>query len=98
MGGNKKKVRALKIRFLSPATIELDEAIKYYEHQLPGLGIRFFQEINASIERISFTPKAWVKIGERTHRCLIKNFPYALLYIVDKHEEIIITQQFPIAM
>lgn len=34
----------MKVRFLSPANNELDEAVKYYDHQLPGLGFRFFQE------------------------------------------------------
>jgi len=42
----------LKIRFISPANIELDEAINYYDHQLSGLGFRFFQEISAAVERI----------------------------------------------
>jgi len=53
----------LKIRFVSPATIELDEAVKYYNHQLPGLGFRFYQEVDAAIERIRLMPEAWTKIG-----------------------------------
>ncbi|MBU1054331.1 MAG: type II toxin-antitoxin system RelE/ParE family toxin [Proteobacteria bacterium] len=80
----------MKVRFLSPANNELDEAVRYYNHQLPGLGFRFFQEIAAAIERIEFMPEAWTKTGERTRRCILKGFPYALLYIVDP-EEIIIT-------
>jgi len=68
----------LKARFVFSADIELDEAIRYYDHQLPGLGFRFFQEVDAAIDRISFMPEAWTKIGRRTRRCLIKSFPYAL--------------------
>lgn len=34
----------MKVRFVSPANIELDEAVRYYDHQLPGLGFRFYQE------------------------------------------------------
>ena len=34
----------MKVRFVSPANIEFDEAVMYYDHQLPGLGFRFFQE------------------------------------------------------
>jgi len=70
----------LKIRFVFPADIELDEALTYYEHQLPGLGFRFFQEVDAAIERIRFMPEAWTRVGKRTRRCLVKAFPFALLY------------------
>lgn len=80
----------LKARFIAPASLELDEAVKYYEHQLPGLGYRFFKETSASIERILFMPWAWPKAGERTRRCMLKGFPYALFY-VQEQKEILIT-------
>ena len=79
----------MKVRFLSPANNELDEAIRYYDHQLPGLGFRFFQEVTAAIDRIRFMPEAWTRIGERTRRCLLKGFPYALLYILEPSEILI---------
>jgi hypothetical protein len=68
----------LKIRFISPANIELDEAFKYYDSLFPGLGFRFFQEIEAAIERIKFMPEAWTKINFRTRRCILKRFLYTL--------------------
>lgn len=80
----------MKVRFLSPAGIELDETIRYYDHQLQGLGFRFFQEVEAAIDRIKLMPEAWTKIGERTRRCLIKGFPYALHYVAEP-DEILIT-------
>jgi len=80
----------LKVRLVFPANIELDDAVRYYDHQLPGLGFRFFQEVDAAIERIRFIPEAWTKIGKRTRRCLIKDFPYALLYAIET-DEILIT-------
>jgi len=80
----------LKVRLLSPACFELDEAIRYYDHQMPGLGFRFFQEVEAAIDRIDRMPEAWAKIGERTRRCLLKGFPYALHY-VSEPDEVVIT-------
>lgn len=77
-------------KFLYPAEIELDEAIKYYNHQLPGFGYRFYQEISSAIERIKIMPEAWTKVGNRTRRCLLKGFPYSLLYVFDE-KEILIT-------
>jgi len=76
----------LKVRLISPANLELDEAVRYYDLQLPGLGFRFFQEISAAIERIRLMPEAWTKVGERTRRCILKGFPYALLYVMETDE------------
>ncbi|MDZ7624678.1 MAG: type II toxin-antitoxin system RelE/ParE family toxin [Ignavibacteriaceae bacterium] len=75
----------MKIRFLSPANIELNEAIDYYDHQLPGLGFRFLQEVSSSIERIKIMPEAWTKIGIHTRRCIIKGFPYAVLFVKEEN-------------
>jgi hypothetical protein len=80
----------VKARFVSPANIELNETLKYYDHQLPGLGFRFFQEVNAAIERIRIMPEAWTKVGKRTRRCMLKGFPYAMLYVIER-DEIIVT-------
>jgi len=80
----------LKVCFISAANFELDDAVRYYDYQLHGLGYRFYQEISAAIERIRFMPKAWKKIGKRTRRCMLKGFPYALLYVIEK-DEILIT-------
>lgn len=80
----------MKVRFISPANKELDEAIKFYDHQLPGLGFRFFQEISSSIERIKIIPEGWTKIGKHTRRCTLKGFPYAIYYVAEK-DEILVT-------
>jgi len=48
----------LKVKFIYPSGEELDETIKYYDHQLPGLGLKFHMEIKSSIERIIDYPEA----------------------------------------
>lgn len=73
----------MKVRFVSFANIELEEAVRYYDHQLSGLGFRFYQEIDAAIERIKLMPEAWTKMGRYTRRCILKGFPYALLYVIE---------------
>jgi len=62
----------------------MDEAVRYYDYQMPGLGLRFFQQVDAAVERIKLMPEAWTRIGIRTRRCLVKGFPYALLYMADE--------------
>jgi len=73
----------MEVVFLETAIIELEEAIQYYEDQLPGLGRNFQYEIMYSLELISNHPQAWIKIGTLTRRCLIPRFPYFILYIVE---------------
>lgn len=70
----------MRIKFLYPADIELDEAFNYYNHQLPGNGYRLIQEISSAHDRIKLMPDAWTKVGKNTRRCLIKGFPYAILF------------------
>jgi len=65
----------LKVRFLSTAGMELDEAIRYYDHQLSGLGFRFFQEVNAAIGRVKLMPEAWTRIDEQNEALPSEGFP-----------------------
>ncbi len=80
----------MNIRFVSAAYEELNDAINYYDHQLPGLGFRFYQEVSSSIEIIKLLPDAWTKVSQKTRRCILKSFPFAILYVIEG-KEIIIT-------
>ena len=80
----------MKIKFLKIAQIELEDAIEYYEYQVPKLGYRFLKEIEESLTRIVKFSDAYPKIGKYTRRCLVKDFPYAILYYCE-YDEIIIT-------
>ncbi|MBL7093019.1 hypothetical protein ISS22_03495 [candidate division KSB1 bacterium] len=51
----------MKIRYIYPSEFELDEAVEYYEYQLPGLGKKFYYEVERAIERIILSPKPGLK-------------------------------------
>jgi len=72
------------VRFLEVAQRELDEAVIYYNSQTPGLGDALLLEAIAAIDRIRRFPRAWHPLGERMRRCLLRRFPYGLIY----HEEL----------
>jgi hypothetical protein len=42
----------MKINFLEIAQIELDEAVKYYNYEVPGLGNAFLTEVLNALDRI----------------------------------------------
>ncbi len=76
--------------FARAARDELFDSIDYYELQQPGLGFVFSQQVNEAIERILEYPDGWTPLDQTFHRCLVKNFPYALIYTVADQVVIIV--------
>lgn len=80
----------MNVRFLAPAQKELDEAVEYYESQLPGLGIQFLSEIREAVENVKRFPHAWHRFSENTRRYRTKRFPYGIIYQFLDHEILIV--------
>jgi len=80
----------MNVILIPPADKELDDAIKFYNNQLPGLGDQFYNEFLATINLLKRTPFGWRKVGENTRRINIKKFPYLVLYVVDR-DDILVT-------
>ena len=49
----------MKINFLEIAQIELDDAIEYYNYEVPGLGDAFLTEVLNALDRIGEFSEAW---------------------------------------
>ena len=71
-----------KYRFTSAALAELREATLYYERNEPGVGLKFLDEINDTVNRILRSPRAWHPVSARSRRCRTHRFPFGLLYQV----------------
>jgi toxin ParE2 len=80
----------MEIRLLDVARQELDEAVEYYNGELPGLGERFLLECVTAFDRIKKFPQAWHPYTENTRRCLTHRFPYAIIYQLLESEILII--------
>ena len=79
----------MNVRFLTPASFELTEAIEYYEGQRLGLGYEFLTEVESAIDKILQFPNAWTLVSDRIRRILLKRFPFGLLYQVRDGEIIV---------
>ena len=55
-------------------------AIDYYTEVEPGLGMAFYLEVEAAIELIENYPDLWTEIDDNIRRCLVRRFPFAVLY------------------
>ncbi len=74
----------MNIEFHPEAAIELNEAVDYYASRENRLGLDFISEVISSINRIISYPDAWPLLGKDIRRCLIKRYPYGILYSIEK--------------
>jgi len=70
----------MNVRFFKIAQMELDSAIEYYNTERQGLGYEFLWEVFAAIDRIKEFPEAWQSFFRGTRRCLMRRFPYGVIY------------------
>lgn len=67
--------------FLHPqAREELVQAILFYQKQQAGLEKRFIEAVDDAIHRVCCSPMLYRKIDDKTRKCRILHFPYALVY------------------
>ena len=70
----------MNVRILEIACIELEDAVGYYNGECPGLGYEFADEVKCTIRRIANQPTAWCRLSNRTRRCIMHRFQYAVIY------------------
>ncbi|MDK9718749.1 MAG: type II toxin-antitoxin system RelE/ParE family toxin [Trichlorobacter sp.] len=70
----------MNIRFIEVAQQELDEAFDWYELQTVGLGRQLIAEVQVATRRIAMFPEGCHEVAPEIRRCLIRRFPYALIY------------------
>ncbi|NIR50997.1 type II toxin-antitoxin system RelE/ParE family toxin [candidate division KSB1 bacterium] len=75
-----------KLIYAPEAKLEIKEAAAYYEGCKEGLGRAFLKELESAIDRLSQSPFRWRKIRGQFRRCLLKRFPYGVIYLVDEDE------------
>jgi len=69
--------------FHEEASAEVNEAAKYYEERVPGLGLLFLVALEEAVEKVLANPEAFQLVGGETRHKLIRRFPYSLLYIIE---------------
>ena len=80
----------MRVIFTRIARQELEDAIRYYELEYSGLGIRFKEEVRKAALRIAAHPQAWSRERGDVRKCLLHKFPYKLMYSVEKDHILII--------
>lgn len=60
-----------------------EEAAKYYEERVPGLGLLFLAAVEEATEKVLANPEAFQLVGAETRHKLLRRFPYGLLYVIE---------------
>jgi hypothetical protein len=81
----------MRINFLQIAQIELDDAIDYYNYEVPGLGDAFLTEVLNALDRIGDFPEAWHPCSKRTRRCQTRRFPLGIIYQIREKEILVVS-------
>ena len=73
-------------RFEDEADAEYRTAGRWYEERVVGLGIEFFDAVDAALDRIARLPKAGALVGRvavdlRVRRAPVSRFPYHVVYL-----------------
>lgn len=66
--------------FHPEAALEFEAAVRHYRARGPVLGDRFAAEVRFAIRRILDTPDRWRVLEEDVRRCVVRAFPYSVLW------------------
>lgn len=73
----------LTVTFSDLAVMDMMDAYDWYEQQYPGLGERFFVQVNETVGQIQSFPASAVAVGKRLRKRAMNQFPYGIFYRVD---------------
>lgn len=79
-----------KVKFAKEASLEFRESVEWYESRVRGLGLRFTDEIDSTIERIRLNPVMYMEVVLNIRRIQINKFPFSLFYTTENATLIIL--------
>jgi plasmid stabilization system protein ParE len=73
----------MRICFHELAKYDLDDAIEWYDLQLPGLGDRFKNALRQTVDKIGGHPFWFPHEEDGIYKAYIPKFPYKVLFTID---------------
>jgi plasmid stabilization system protein ParE len=77
-------------RLRKRALADLVEAARWYDEQRSGLGRRFLDAVEVTLERIERTPLAVALAAGDVRRASVKRFPYGVFFYVARDVVVVI--------
>jgi hypothetical protein len=73
----------MKIQYHPEVSKEVEEAFEWYESQKSGLGLKFINETEMTIHRISNFPDLHPEVLKKLRRAILPIFPYGVIYSIE---------------
>jgi toxin ParE1/3/4 len=74
----------MKYVFHPYALAEYADAVKYYANQNSNIAQAFINSIEDTVYRIRESSTRYPEIDEDVRRCMMRKFPYAVLYTIEQ--------------
>jgi len=68
------------IQLRPAADQDVVDAVDWYESQLPGLGARFFEDLDRVLSRIEESRDQFPNVYRDAYRALLRIFPFAIFF------------------
>jgi plasmid stabilization system protein ParE len=72
------------------AELDISNAAVWYEHERPGLGHRFLDELDELLEQIERSPLQFPEIESEVRRGLLRRFPYGVYFVVGSRGTVVL--------
>ncbi|HVM61826.1 MAG TPA: type II toxin-antitoxin system RelE/ParE family toxin [Verrucomicrobiae bacterium] len=69
---------------------ELEQAVEWYETQLPDLGRQFRAEVYRAFDNIVARPEIYPKSHETARKAVLRRFPYLVFYLVETNRIVVV--------
>ncbi|HVD99646.1 MAG TPA: type II toxin-antitoxin system RelE/ParE family toxin [Cytophagaceae bacterium] len=76
--------------FNESASLELEEAIHWYDNKVKGLGEQFLKEIQRSLNSVEKNPELFAKKKRDYRVAHVRKFPFVLVYKIDTEKELVV--------
>jgi len=76
----------MKVRILSQARQDILDSARFYEDREPGLGSRFYDVIERSIDDLTWQAGSHAHYDERYLLKYVRPFPFAIYYYIENGE------------
>ena len=79
-----------KVRFAEEASCEFRKSVQWYESKTRGLGLRFTDEVDSTVERIRLNPDLYMNVAGNIRRIQVNRFPYSVFYTTENDTLVIL--------
>jgi toxin ParE1/3/4 len=79
-----------RIKFSKEAVHEFRDSVEWYESKAEGLGLRFTDELDITVERIKLSFDLYPKVVEDIRKIQVNKFPYSIFYKIENDTLIIL--------